>query len=669
MQNRAYSVLEIKSVDQKFRRLRGTATTPKPDRMGDIIEPKGIRFNNPLPLLWQHDHKAPIGWVTFNAATDKGIEFEAQIANVVEDGILKDRLDEAWQSVDAGIVRATSIGFRPLKDGYEWMKDGDGIRFTDIEVLELSLVTIPANADCTISQIRSFDQIQLAASGRTLEGCERPAKPPGVTGKQKAGRTMPKTVAERISAFEATRAAKAAAMEKLIMTDDEKTMSPQDQEEYDTLVQEVKAIDSDLERLHQLEKTIKQSAIVVEPNISAADVGRMPATGNGSGYSGVRVRVIPPKVEPWQPFIRYCMTHLYSKGDMAKAISYAKQWQDHTPEVLQCAEVDIKMLAERDRAGMMTRAGVAAGTTTDTTWASPLITYTQMASLFAEFLRPKTIIGRCPLRRVPFNIQLPVASSGTTVGWVGELSPKPVSAMAFTSITLRWAKAAGIVVLSDELVRFSNPSAEAVVRDDLSRQMVYFLDRQFVDPSVAEVTNVSPASILNGVTPVTPTGSDATAFRNDIATLLNTFLGNNLDMSSAFWIMTQQQAAKIAMMNNTFSSPVYPTMTTTGGTLLGFPVIASENIPSATGSPIEGYPLILALGDEIMLADDGVTMIDASNQASIQMDSAPDSPVVASSIMVSLWQTNSTALRAERWITWKKRRSTAVAYIDRARYG
>ena len=37
------------------RMITGVATTPTPDRVGDIIEPLGVRFNNPLPLLWQHD--------------------------------------------------------------------------------------------------------------------------------------------------------------------------------------------------------------------------------------------------------------------------------------------------------------------------------------------------------------------------------------------------------------------------------------------------------------------------------------------------------------------------------------------------------------------------------------------------------------------------------------
>ena len=51
---RAYAVLTVKAVGDDERITSGTATTPTPDRVGDIIEPLGVKFTNPLPLLWQH---------------------------------------------------------------------------------------------------------------------------------------------------------------------------------------------------------------------------------------------------------------------------------------------------------------------------------------------------------------------------------------------------------------------------------------------------------------------------------------------------------------------------------------------------------------------------------------------------------------------------------------
>jgi HK97 family phage prohead protease len=151
--NKMFSVLTIKSVDEASRTLRGVATTPTPDRMGDIIEPLGVTFKNPTPLLWQHRADEPVGFAHFEKPTKKGINFEAEIAQIDEPGDLKNRLDMAWQSVKAKLVRGVSIGFRSIE--YALMDNG-GLHFLETEVLELSLVTIPANEDATITSIKAY---------------------------------------------------------------------------------------------------------------------------------------------------------------------------------------------------------------------------------------------------------------------------------------------------------------------------------------------------------------------------------------------------------------------------------------------------------------------------------------------------------------------------------
>jgi hypothetical protein len=79
--NRAYAVLEIKSVNDGDRVIRGVATTPTPDRMGDIVDPLGVTFKNPLALLWQHSPTSPSARSKFDKPTKDGITFEATIAN------------------------------------------------------------------------------------------------------------------------------------------------------------------------------------------------------------------------------------------------------------------------------------------------------------------------------------------------------------------------------------------------------------------------------------------------------------------------------------------------------------------------------------------------------------------------------------------------------------
>lgn len=167
---RAYSVLEVKAVDSDRRVITGIATTPEPDRMGDIVEPLGAKFKNPLPLLWQHMHDKPVGTVKFEKPTEKGIPFTAELPTIEEAGALKDLVDMAWQSVKAKLVRGVSIGFRALE--YSFLDSG-GIRFSETEIMELSLVTIPANASATIQSIKSIDASIRSAAG--VADPERPA--------------------------------------------------------------------------------------------------------------------------------------------------------------------------------------------------------------------------------------------------------------------------------------------------------------------------------------------------------------------------------------------------------------------------------------------------------------------------------------------------------------
>lgn len=160
--NRAYSVLEIKSVSDDERTISGLATTPETDRMGDIVDPMGAKFAAEIPLLWQHQHDKPVGIAKFGKPTKKGIPFTATIAAIADAGPLKDLVDMAWQSVRAKLVRGVSIGFRSLEHSY--MENG-GVRFASTEIFELSLVTIPANASATIQTIKAMD-----SAGRKTKG-------------------------------------------------------------------------------------------------------------------------------------------------------------------------------------------------------------------------------------------------------------------------------------------------------------------------------------------------------------------------------------------------------------------------------------------------------------------------------------------------------------------
>jgi phage head maturation protease len=72
---------------------------------------------------------------------------------VDEPGPFKDRVDTAWSEISYGVVRAVSIGFRPIK--YAFKEDG-GIEFQEIEIYELSSVSVPALPEAVITSVKSM---------------------------------------------------------------------------------------------------------------------------------------------------------------------------------------------------------------------------------------------------------------------------------------------------------------------------------------------------------------------------------------------------------------------------------------------------------------------------------------------------------------------------------
>ena len=149
---KAYGFFDVKSVDEDKRIITGVAATITPDRVEDIMEPGGAQFKLPLPLLSQHDHESPIGEITKAEVTAKEILVEGHISK--DTGL--DYVEWAWKQLKARLVKGLSIGYRILE--YSHIKDSYGLHVKEWEWYELSAVTVAANAECTITSIKAYDQ-------------------------------------------------------------------------------------------------------------------------------------------------------------------------------------------------------------------------------------------------------------------------------------------------------------------------------------------------------------------------------------------------------------------------------------------------------------------------------------------------------------------------------
>jgi HK97 family phage major capsid protein len=656
---RAYSLVEVKGYDEAKRTFTGMATSPNPDRMGDTIDPYGAKFAKSMPLLMYHNSRLPVGEVRFGKATPDGIPFSAQISTVDRAGVVQDRINEAIDSLMAKppLIRAVSIGFRAL-DQPEWDKENGGFHFSSIEVLELSMVVIPANADATIDTVKSFD------TGLPAPGPKATARVkclPGASGppKQKQRTTMArKTIADQIAQWEATRKAKTDEMDTLIAKglDSGETMDDADAEAHEALEAEVEKIDRQLAVLRKAEKREKEEATrVAGTNTEEASRAR----AGGEPHS--RIVTIERKLAPGVRFARVAMAIAAARGVRSDALDYVKQYfpDDH---------------------GVSEFVKTAVGGATTANGQAPLLQYTDIMTEFIDYLRPLTILGKFggpipgaqgnypSLTLVPFNVRVGTQTAGGTASWVGEGKPKPLTKGTFSTATLDFAKLACISVLTKEEVRFPSINSQMKVRNDLTAAIIAKADSDLVDPANLGTASVKPAAITANLVGQVPTGTTAAAFGADLKTLIAAMLSANVQAQSLVLMMSQQQALALSLMRTSLGIRYYSDITMYGGYVEGIPVIVSEAITSV-GSPATG--MIVALNaKDLFLADDGVVNIDVSDQASLEMSDAPaqDGTTGGGASLVSLFQTNMIALRAEREMNWKLMRSASCGYIAQPAY-
>lgn len=643
MQNKlfAYSQLTLKAADEERRILTGIASTPTPDRMGDIVEPKGAEFALPIPFLWQHNSLEPIGQVTKAKVTPKGIEVEIQIAKIDEPGTLKDRIDEAWQTIKAGLVKGLSIGFSPTE--YSFLEDGSyGMRFMKWLWLELSAVTIAANSEASIATIKSLDTELRAASGQQQRGV-RKATPggSGTTNRQK-GNAM-KTL-QQLREERETKALRMKELIELFKADGHET-TDEESDEFDTLDTEIKSLDTEI-RVARFTATQAASAKSVDGSSSDS------ASRSRSGLGFVR------KEDPEDKF----KGQSYTRFLIAKAAAYASMKEGNYVSPAQIAEQ--RWGKTHPKLVALIKAAVAGGGTGSGEWGAELAqSDTRFAGDFIEFLYSMTVFDKLPLRPIPARVHVKGQDGAATGYWVGESKAIPVSKADFSDVELTPLKVGAIAVCSKELVADSDPSAELWIRDSIGQASAQRVDTTFLSANAASA-GVSPAGLLQGLSALVPSGADAAAVRADYQALVLPFITAK-NASGLVSVMSPQLALSIAMMVNALGQTEFPDIMENGGTLFKRPVYTGDNVTS-------GDWLVMKPSDIWKIGDGGV-QVSMSDTAMIEQNDAPqgagDTPTAASATLMSLWQTEQVGFKVVRRINYAKRRTGAVTLLSNAEYG
>jgi HK97 family phage major capsid protein len=569
-----------------------------------------------------------------------------------------ERIDEIRKLIEAGILKAVSVGFRPKEHTQLDSKNPfSGLRFTKQELVETSLVSVPANPNALA--VAKALRISPATIDVVFakQGAKDIVKRSGSTGKQavmsrrKGVATM--SLSKRIEDAETRLAKKKEDLAALLEKVDDSNVSDEQLEQVTKANADIAQEERGLSILRESEKHLAATAedpkrsLIVAPAVIAPK-----KTGNSDSRP---FSMAPKKLTPIDLLVRagtvQLFSHIHKKPiDEIRRAIYGED--EATRAIVDWAQ----------------RAASSVATTTQIGWAAELVQ--QIVVAFMDTLMPKSVFPRLSTAGLSLSfgrngkIVIPTRSRTPTIAgsFVGEGLPIPVRQGAFTSQTLTPKKMAVITTWTREIDEHSVPAIEGLLRNAIGEDTAISLDAVLLDANPA--TLVRPAGILNGVAGLTPTaGGGFTAAVGDIKALTGALLtGTAGNIRNPVYLMNPQQLASLGLIAMP-GAGVFPFRAeVAAGNLGGWSIIDSGTVPMGTVIAMDAADFVSVSGD--------APRFELSDQATLHMeDTAPTditttgTPPVAAFPVKSMWQTDSIALRLIMPVNWTIRRPGTVAWV------
>jgi HK97 family phage major capsid protein/HK97 family phage prohead protease len=610
------------------------------DRMGDIIEQRGWvlgNFKRNPQCLFGHDSDMPIGeWKNVRV---EGGKLVGELVFGPES--VCPTTDKMRAFVAAGMMRAVSVGFRPiLAEAIEGSKVG-GVRYKAAELMECSLVSIPANPNALAvakSLNLSDDVRQLVFGKSAVETSDADRR--GASGESAA------TPPHRKTGNMATLA------ERIVDAQNELVRLR------DVLTDHLKADDADenvtVELADKIEK--QETALNSLKRAETALATKTARTDDAPPAAPRRPFAAPAKKsEPRDLIVRSAVVQVLAHIERRSALDVlaSRYGEDDS----------IKTMLD-----ITTRSATAPATTTTPGWAAELVqtaTLDFIDTLVANSIYPvlRDLGGRFTFgRNGVVSIPARAATPSVAGSFVGQGAPIPVRQAGFSATSLTPKKMAVITTFTREIAEKSTPDIEQVLRNAIQEDTGVAIDTVLLDANAA--TTIRPAGLRNGVTGGTPTaGGGFNALVADLKGLVSSLITSSAgNIRQPVWVMNPVQALSISLTQN--GAGDFPfAADLRGGTLLGYPVAQSSTVPLGTVALVDAADFFTATGDEprFEVSDQAVLHMEDTTPAQI---SAAGTPNVVAAPVRSMFQTDSLALRMIMDLNWTMRRGGMVAFVQ-----
>jgi HK97 family phage prohead protease len=644
-----------------------------PDRMGDIIEASGWdlrNFSRNPVALFNHNSNFPIGkW--HNLRVENGeLRGDLQLAPAGASA----RIDEIRALVEADILRAVSVGFLPRK-AVPISKGSDSMRYQETELIETSLVSIPANPNALAvakSLNISRDTVAMVFAGKGNEKDQQPLRRGFNGGHADTSKsitrktTMSGPLTKRIEAAQQRIVALRDQLTKHLEAVDDENVSDTDLATTQELNKRIEDQGAALKALEDSERRLAADSGDDSNNTNVINGSKSRAlsttTLSRAPVSARPFAVAAKKVDPLEFLVRAGTIAVLTKNPSFQGMTI-----DAIREKVYGTDEATKVVTD-----LVVKAASAPAMTTVTGWAAELVQQTVMdlmptllpASVYPSLssMGLQLVFGRNGRIIIPTRKVTPSIAGS----FVGEGQPIPVRIAGFSSQTLTPKKMAVITTWTREMDEHSIPAIEGLLREAIQQDTAISIDAVLLDAN--PVTSIRPAGLLNGVVGETPTpiaGGAFAAIVGDIKNLTSKILtATNGNIRNMVYIMNPAQALSISFVQPPNPSGLFPfAAEVNAGRLNGKPLIQSGTVPIGTVVCVDAADFVSVSGD--------TPRFEISDQATLHMeDTAPanigtaGTPAVVAAPVQSMFQTDSLALRLILPMNWIVRRPGVVSYVS-----
>ena len=287
-----------------------------------------------------------------------------------------------------------------------------------------------------------------------------------------------------------------------------------------------------------------------------------------------------------------------------------------------------------------------------------------VASDIVDILRPTTTFLQGNPQIIPMpngTFKQPAAASGSTASYRGETKPAAVTQPTFRAINLSAKLLAGIVPISNQLIRWNGPNVGQWARNDLATAMGTAMDYAAY---FGDGTADTPRGVINiaGVYQVAATSTTAPTFTQvdaDVRKLTTKLITSNVPLIGVEWRMNWRILNYLMDMRDGNGNLVYPSLQGDNPTFKGYPVRHSTQFPVNGGTNTdEGQIMLIAFG-HIFVGDAMRLQLSVSDQAS----------VVNGSQTINTFQDGVTVIKAEAEHDFDARYVEAINVLTGVRWG